>query len=141
MSYADESKAQAIARYRGGESAKEVCEAFGISRSTLYRWVKQNMSIEAPHRITAREYYELKRRNEKLENMLSITKAAPCLASAPLKERLAYAIWHALQYIASSPLLLQLRYGNQAQSRTTLYLTHNKLHCFPFDSYCIFYTE
>lgn len=90
MPYTDQEKAAAIVRYKQGTSAQELSSEYGVSQRTIYRWAKLYQQVNPSGRepLTAKEYDTLLRRVTKLENIISILKAANCTVHAPLKEKL-----------------------------------------------------
>lgn len=89
MPYSTSLKHQVLARHRSGETITSLSKFFGISRSTVYRWLQE----EAPVETMDKHYspYDIKlleQRNEKLGNIIAILKSVPCTVHAPLKERL-----------------------------------------------------
>jgi len=61
-----------------------------VPRSTLYSWIKRYQTLKSSTQtnVSHNDYYNLKRRADKLEERLKIIKAAGCGTSAPLKEKL-----------------------------------------------------
>lgn len=89
MPYSASFKQQILLQHRSGECITSLSKSFGISRSTIYRWLQEESPVE-----TADKHYSpydiqiLERRIEKLENIIAILKSVPCTVHAPLKERL-----------------------------------------------------
>lgn len=79
-----------VARYTGGETVSTICMETGISKSTLYSWIKQYQPARtrSGRVITPKDYDSLLRRCEKQEKLIEVLKTADCLQSAPLKEKL-----------------------------------------------------
>jgi len=92
MTYTNEEKLDIINRLDLGDSISDVCAAYGVSRSTLYRWThdcgKSIPDLENAQVPSAKDYGMLQRRMEKLENIVSVLKAVNCTVHAPLKEKL-----------------------------------------------------
>ena len=59
-----------------------------ISRTTIYRWLKETEIAEKYSSANNKEIKRLLRRVERLEEIIQIINEANCLPSAPLKERL-----------------------------------------------------
>jgi putative transposase len=78
-----------VTRYTGGETVSAICMETGISKSTLYSWIKQYQPTRtwSGRVITPKDYDSLLRR-EKQEKLIAVLKTAGCLPSAPLKEKL-----------------------------------------------------
>ena len=69
-------------------SITEISKASGISRSTLYNWIKlYNENSKSKHPINTREYNLLKRKCERQENIISILKTSGCTVFSPLHDR------------------------------------------------------
>lgn len=79
-----------VTRYTGGETVSAICMETGISKSTLYSWIKQYQPTRtwSGRVITPKDYDSLLRRCEKQEKLIAVLKTAGCLPSAPLKEKL-----------------------------------------------------
>ena len=79
-----------VTRYTGGETVSAICMETGISKSTLYSWIKQYQPARtrSGRVITPKDYDSLLRRCEKQEKLIAVLKTAGCLQSAPLKENL-----------------------------------------------------
>ena len=91
MKYSDGLKRDVVIRHQNGESISELQTNTGIPRSTLYSWLKpyQTETTATGEKITPREFMHLKRRVNKLENMIKVLKMVNCTATSPLKEKLA----------------------------------------------------
>ena len=91
MKYSSAEKSEAIKRYQHGEPIHEISQATGISKSTLYSWIKPySQIVSCDHMsVTLKDYDDLKRHAEKLECMIKVLKCASCTATAPLSEKLA----------------------------------------------------
>ena len=92
MTYTNEEKRNIINRINQGELIRDLCAEYGVSRSTLYRWLS-NYDKSAPGSgeqdvPTVKEYNILQRRVEKLENVIAILKTVDCTTHASLKEKL-----------------------------------------------------
>lgn len=89
MAYTAEVKATVLHRLAKGTPVKELCRAYNIPRSTLYRWSRDlessNMTSEVP---SPKNYEALQQQVKKLENIISVLKSAKCTVHAPLKEKL-----------------------------------------------------
>ncbi|HVI39589.1 MAG TPA: IS3 family transposase, partial [Anaerovoracaceae bacterium] len=77
-------------QYHGGQSVALLCAEYGIPRSTIYSWISQHRKLKSLNNaeISYRNYYDLKRKYDKLKEKLEVIKAAECSLSAPLKEKL-----------------------------------------------------
>lgn len=92
MTYTTEEKRNIINQLNEGVSIKDLCNKYGVSRSTLYRWAHDSgESISDPGNAqshSAKDYNLLQRKVEKLENMIAILKTVNCTVRSPLKEKL-----------------------------------------------------
>ncbi len=92
MTYTGEEKRNIIKQLNEGDSIKAVCNEYGVSRSTLYRWThnsgESTFDLENVQGHLGKDYSLLQRRVEKLENMIAILKTVNCTIHAPLKEKL-----------------------------------------------------
>lgn len=79
-----------VTRYTGGETVSAICMETGISKSTLYSWIKQYQPTRtrSGRVVTPKDYDSLLRRCEKQEKLIAVLKTAGCVPSAPLKEKL-----------------------------------------------------
>lgn len=86
--YTNDEKSSYIKQYLSGVSITDISKASGISRSTLYNWIKlYNENSKSKHPINMREYNLLKRKCERQENIISILKTSDCTVFSPLHER------------------------------------------------------
>lgn len=69
MTYTNEEKMRIINRLDAGDSIKGLCSAYGVSRSTLYRWThdcgKSISNLGNAQGPSAKDYNMLQRRIEK----------------------------------------------------------------------------
>ncbi len=103
MKYSSAEKSEVVKRYQHGEPVRKISQATGISKSTLYTWIKPYSQIASHNHIpvTLKDYDDLKRHAEKLERIIKVLKCASCTASAPLPEKLTalealygqYSVW------------------------------------------------
>lgn len=85
-----EQKNLAVKRYLSGESASIIISEIGISRSTLYLWVKQfhEAQNENGNFISVISYKRLQGKVKRLEEIIQIYKTVNCNYNSPLKEKL-----------------------------------------------------
>jgi len=102
MTYTDEEKMIIINRLDEGESITDICDEYGVSRSTLYRWTHDGKeSTSDPENVQVHSDKDrniLQRRMEKLENIIAILKTVNCTIHAPLKEKLSEFLETVRQY-------------------------------------------
>ena len=86
--YPTEQKQEIIKRHLCGVTITELSRETGVSRSTLYSWLKEyNNSIKIERQIRVRDFYDLKKKCDQQEKMIEILQRSPCTVSAPLRER------------------------------------------------------
>ena len=74
MTYTDEEKMVIIRCLEEGDSIKDICNGYGVSRSTLHRWIHEGgesaSDSENVQAHSARDWNILQHRMEKLENII-----------------------------------------------------------------------
>lgn len=90
MNYSNEEKQKVLAAYANGDqSVQELLNKYQVSRSTLYRWIKdQQSTLNDESEFNAHNFYNMKRKIEHMENVISALKESSCSPNAPLKEKL-----------------------------------------------------
>ena len=85
-----EQKEIAVKRYLLGERASAIIIKIGISRSTLYLWIKQYRDVQGDKGsiISVAKYKRLQNRVKRLEEIIEIYKTVNCNYNSPLKEKL-----------------------------------------------------
>lgn len=71
-----------------GKSVAEIAHETGISRSTIYAWIKKRREQSDGKLHTIREFHNLQNRVKRLEGIIEILKKARCIPSDPLEVRL-----------------------------------------------------
>ena len=77
--YDEEFKRTIVNLYNnGGKTQAALCQEYGISSTTLLRWIKQYSTVETDDGevLTAKQVKELQKRNAQLEEELMILKKA-----------------------------------------------------------------
>lgn len=92
--FSDAEKAGIVEQYWTGQSVAALCRQYDVCRSTLYSWLKPYRQLASSEKcqyaaFTQKDYTDLKRHTEKLENILQILRQADCTPNAPLDDRLA----------------------------------------------------
>jgi transposase-like protein len=79
-----------INQYNNGKPVAHLCSEHGIPRSTIYYWIQQHRKLKstADTEISYQDYHNLKRKHDKLENMLNIMRVSECSISDPLQTKL-----------------------------------------------------
>lgn len=85
-----EQKEIAVKRCLSGESAAAIISEIGISRSTLYLWVKQSREARKDNGnvISVASYKHLQGKVKRLEEIIQILKEVNCNYNSPLKDKL-----------------------------------------------------
>ena len=80
---------RAIAAYLCGISIVQIAIESGVSRSTIYNWIRnQKSEISTKTVPTQKEIMNLKQRLAKLEDIVAVLKTVDCTANTPLHVRL-----------------------------------------------------
>ena len=82
-----------INRYFSGEGVTTLSEKTGVSRSTIYNWIKVERQLREKkaaekENINYKSYNQLKEHAERLEGMLTILKTCGCAPHDPLPVKL-----------------------------------------------------
>ena len=85
--YSEKERIHMVALYQNGSTAPELCAEYGMSRSSLYGWIKQHSVVQTKSK-SAREIYLLEKEVERLRIFNEILKKSGCSVFAPLKEKL-----------------------------------------------------
>jgi len=85
--YTEGERAHIVALYQNGTAAPELCTEYGMSRSSLYGWIKQYSVVPAKSK-SAREIYLLEKEVERLRIINEILVNCGCSNTAPLQEKL-----------------------------------------------------
>ncbi len=90
MRITKEQKEIAVKRYLSGESALAIISEIGISRSTLYLWVKKFREGQKDNGnvISVVSYKRLQGKVKRLEEIVGIYKTINCNYNSPLKDKL-----------------------------------------------------
>ena len=90
--YSEEEKNAVISRYAaGGEEVKSMLAEYGIPKSTFNQWLRESdlrYGCESKYDFTPRNFRSILKRNDHLEDLISVMQASYCSPNAPLKERL-----------------------------------------------------
>ena len=89
MPYSKSFKKQVLDLYQGGASVSAVAKECTVPRSTIYRWLKEEISVETNEQVySPSDIRAMERKVAKLEKIIAILKTVPCTVHAPLKDRL-----------------------------------------------------
>ncbi len=123
MMYSENLRQKVISARQEGVRSTLICEQYGISRSTLYKWVKEgtpDANGEVP-----RERYLLEKELKRLRMEVDIYRTCGCSPSSPLEERLEAIDWHKDKFsIHAMCRVLQVRrstylyHANRAPEKT-----------------------
>lgn len=83
-----EQKELAIKRFLSGESVLAITKEMGISRSSLYLWIKQFREKQSKNVISVVSFKRLQGKVKRLEEIIQIYKTVNCNYNSPLKEKL-----------------------------------------------------
>lgn len=87
--YSSEEKASAIARYlEGGESVLSISTDTGISRSSLYAWIKEERNTADTVEFSLKNFRIMVNKVTRLEGIIAILQRVTCTVSSPLDEKL-----------------------------------------------------
>ena len=89
QNYAQAYKDGIINCYLSGESVISIGKRTGITRSTIYGWIKtHNYNCMAKdHTLNVKDYNDISRRYERSQTIIKILQAAPCSATASIDEK------------------------------------------------------
>ena len=85
-SYDEATKRSVIERFRKGESVLHISKTTGISRPTIYSWIKDK-NDKSEQIVNMGDYRKLQSHCIKLENMVTILKTCGCSVYEPLQKR------------------------------------------------------
>ena len=90
--YFEEFKSNIIHQYKLGTFSTQLCEQFGIARSTLFYWLKQETADSAE--TVPRKQYLLQKEFERLQTENAIFHSCGCSPSSPLDVRIDAILTH-----------------------------------------------
>ena len=78
IKYDNEFKKSLVSLYQNGKTQTQLCKEYGVSYSTLSKWVKHFSTVETDNGevLTAKQVKELQKRNAQLEEENLILKKA-----------------------------------------------------------------
>jgi transposase len=79
--YNEEFKKQILQLYEMGKTVSELCDEYGLSRTTIYKWIKNNkpIGIIEGKEITQKEYERMKKEILELKMENEILKKATAI--------------------------------------------------------------
>lgn len=77
-----------LARYADGESVSAIVADYGISRSTIYAWIKSEQQNKPKKEYTKRDILNLENKIARLQGIIEILKKAGCSPNDPLEVKL-----------------------------------------------------
>ena len=91
--FSNEEKSAIVQKYWAGQSVASLCQQHGVSRSTLYSWLKPFRQLDASSKClyskyTQKDYTDLKRHANKLERILEVLRNCDCSPNSPLEARI-----------------------------------------------------
>lgn len=84
--YNKSEKEEVIKKYESGQTIAQISKEAGISRGTIYSWLKQSRK-EKLDPVNMHTFNLLKQKCERLAQMVEILKAVPCTVSSPRIEK------------------------------------------------------
>ncbi len=84
--HSDAIKQEAINLYRAGTPAAEVAISLSVSRSTVYKWVKEQDNVRPD--LTKSRLSRLENKVKRLEGIIEILQSVNCTVNSPLDEKL-----------------------------------------------------
>ena len=90
MRYSEQEKIKIVCHFQNGATVQEICQQYGISRSTLYRWAAAPRTTTPDGEIfSLKEIRQLQRKVERLQAIVQILKVVNCTVSSPLHDKFA----------------------------------------------------
>lgn len=84
--YPNHIKQSVLKSHAAGASVSEIVESLSISRSTVYKWLKENNN--SSHNLTKSDLRKLENKVKRLEGIVEILQSVDCTANSPLDEKL-----------------------------------------------------
>ena len=84
--HSDTTKQEAINLYRSDTPASEIAISLSISRSTVYKWIKEKNNTNP--NTTKSSLRQLENKVKRLEGIIEILQSVNCTVSSPLNEKL-----------------------------------------------------
>ena len=86
--YPQKEKVTVVNRYLNGETISYIARKTGISRTTIYTWIKErNKNFNKGKAPNFRYLHDLEVKSERQQKIIEILQRSPCSASAPLAQR------------------------------------------------------
>lgn len=84
--YSDKTKEQVLEKYSYGERITVIAEEFEISRTTIYRWIREfnNNFPKRNKKVDIKTFHELERMYQRQKKIIKILQSSPCLVNTPL---------------------------------------------------------
>ena len=130
--YSEEFKTSIILQYKSGTSSTQLCKQFGIARSTLFYWLKQETADSTE--TVSRKQYLLQKEFERLQTENAIFRSCGCSPSSPLDVRLDAILAHqdefsihALCRVLQVPRSTYYYHALHAPEQTQLQIEDNEL--------------
>ena len=93
--YTEEEKNTVMSRYAaGGEEVKSMLKEYGIPKSTFNQWLREydlRYGCNSKYDFSPRNFRNILRRNDHLEDLLAVLNESYCSPNAPLEDRLSEA--------------------------------------------------
>lgn len=84
--YSEEEKATILKKHSYGEPISLIAKQFNVSRTTIYRWIKDNNDNipRYKQKVNMKIYHELERKYLRQKKIIQILQSSPCLVNSPL---------------------------------------------------------
>lgn len=88
--YTDEQKRQLVNLYKHGIKVRDICNEYNISKTTMYTWIKEYQTCKMGDgtEITAKDYYELQRKYQRVQIDYNILVECNCLPTEKMSNKL-----------------------------------------------------
>lgn len=88
--YSIETKKMVIQKHDYGEKITDISKQFNVSRTTIYRWIKEHEKNKINHNQTVnmKMYRELERKYLRQKKIIQILQSSPCIVNSSLDVRI-----------------------------------------------------
>ncbi len=88
MKYSTEFIQNCCTDYNNGTPVCVICERYQVPRATVYRWLNQHKDLSPDEVLTKKSLDNMRRKQERTEQMCQILKLVNCTTSSPLRIKL-----------------------------------------------------
>ncbi len=88
--YSNEQKRKVVSLYKKGRKASDICKEYGVSKTSMYDWIKDYQCVKMGDgtRISAKDYYDLRKSYQKLKTDYNILRECNCTVNSSLSNKL-----------------------------------------------------